>query len=375
MVIEFLLLLASSGQVPDIDQVRNVVASQNAGLHDFEFLSEGRIEFVDTSDPEFKEKAAASGKTFQSSYAKDRSTGAAHLDLYILGQAQNSVLVHDTIAVNGDKARRIAAAADYGGRLLPQESPGGPDALAAVVGSPERFLISWFWDRIERDPRYRSHAEVKGWESIGDERCLLIEVAPFGKGGPDSELDRAWVDLEHGGHLRKFEMLHGGVLWYRIDDISLDQFSLPEGGKVWFPTRGRYQTFINGSPTQTRNDPVLREINGLNQGTLVLNRRLGTKRFSLEWRGDPIQGTAFDRARRDFSRTPKKVEPIVRRDEAGINEDLQRRLEEAERQSRALDASQSAVGFWRPDLIAQFGLAAFGLAVLLAAFVLRRRGW
>jgi hypothetical protein len=63
----------------------------------------------------------------------------------------------------------------------------------------------------------------------------------------------------------------------------------------------------------------------------------------------------------------------LRTDPVGVQAHQERRLAEAERQARQLDASPAARSGWGSGFLLQLGLAVFGIGILFAAYLIRRR--
>ena len=180
-----------------------------------------------------------------------------------------------------------------------------------------------------------------------------------------------WIDLKRSGHVLKKEFYRGSNLWYRLHSIRLAPVPSGKGQTVWFPLHAEFDSFLRGTESMTT--PVFHEVYGVVSGSLVLNQGLGDERFSIDWEGPVAKSKAFDQIARDYRSNPRKSSAVPRTDPAGVMEDQQKRLAEADRQAEQLDASPRGNRGWPYGRIMQAGLMAMGIGALIFALVLRRR--
>jgi len=349
-----------------------VLEGLHSEIRDFELVCEGETTWADR---ELREKSDDPGRyerIFQGSYAYRAADGAGYLDLYqkSLGPT-GATFLHGTYAnLKGNLTEGVRSSDqrnDFPG--LAAEKTGGPGALT-IYGSPERFIYLYHWRRQNYGVANKSY-KIEGWEEIDGNVALRVWVDEFPKRKlPEQKWSRFWIDMKRGGHVVKHEFHGGSHLRYRTYNVVLASIKSPDGSARWFPVHGERDTFLYG--TEYRATPVFHESYNVVRGSLVFNRGLTDERFSLDWKGHKAESPALQKAHQDFKSTPLKAVPHARTDPAGVEEDLKKRLAEADSQARQLDASPSR-GWWNSTTLMQGGLTALGAGILTVVFFLRRR--
>jgi hypothetical protein len=163
----------------------------------------------------------------------------------------------------------------------------------------------------------------------------------------------------------------GSKLWWRLDGVQLTRVKIGAGKEIWFPVRAEFDSFLFDVTVQA--SPVLHESYRVVQGTLVFNQGLPDGRFSLGSKGGTAQASALKKATEEYKPTVKPDAPRSRTDAAGVQEDQERRLAEAERQAAQLDASPPSRQSWNWPVVMQCLLAFIGAGALAFALIRRRR--
>ena len=102
-----------------------------------------------------------------------------------------------------------------------------------------------------------------------------------------------------------------------------------------------------------------------------MNDTISDKIFTVKGGRSAFEDAKLRQARLEYEKI--KPKPLPRRDPEGIKQDIDRKLAEADRQEKQLEASSAAREdvFWTP--VKQLSFAAFGVVVLLSALALKRR--
>lgn len=257
------------------------------------------------------------------------------------------------------------------GREPVRVTAGAPGSFG-FPGSPERFIFLSYWRRLSYSTK-DIEIESNAWDEIDGNKVLLLTVNEFPHSHlPEKKWSKYWIDLKRGGNVVKYEFYAGPNLRYRDYNILIRSVELPNGQRIWFPVHGEHESFYLRRHYSTV--PVCHETYDVVRGSLVLNNGLTDERFSVRWDGHRPVTTGLKEARREFEAVPPKpAPPQLRTDPAGVEEDLKRRLAEADRQARQLDASPPSRRGWDMGIIAQSTLASLGVGTLIVAFLLRRR--
>ena len=277
------------------------------------------------------------GAMFQGSYLMkyDAKNYRTLIDAFMTNQYRKPITeTHDTYALIDGKLSMASRYPDQGTDAIGTEVA-GPGRLNQS-DSPERIFFHWFF-KTKRD--YGELAfEDQGWEEVDGHRCLRVQLdvfpaAQLSKQVTDRAYMRFWIDLARGGHPLKVEYYNG--FWYpglnmRCHGIELGQVPLPDGRLVWFPVRGRTESF--GTTKGMTSKPVGLETYFIVDGTIRFNQNPPDSMFQIQWKGKMPETAALAKLRKEFHRP-------VRNDPAGIKERLDRSLAEADSQTKQLDAS------------------------------------
>lgn len=241
-----------------------------------------------------------------------------------------------------------------------QPLSGGVGGLLAP-GSPFRiFLTPWLMILMgEKDRVF----VALGWEAVAGRRCLKIEITNASGG----IRDRFWLDIERNAIPIKYENYSGSQLRGRSIEIELARFDSGEGKTIWLPVRGKDQSFLKGLSYSSH--PTVEETYQVVGGTVRLNQELPDSRFSLDWTAK-ASTPSLAAVTKDFAKAK-----VQRDDPAAVQRDLDRKVSEAKRQSKLLEASSP----WRePWLVRNFWVIALpllGILLLGVTTYLKFRGW
>lgn len=362
-------VLAVAQSPPSPAELGGLLRELARPVKDFELLCEGRIE----ADAEAGEQGPGT-RIFQSSYAHRTKDGASVLDLYLREVGGDGGFERWRLALLEGKVSELITRPDVNvGREIPRVAPGGPGSLH-YDGCPERFIL--LYDLLARGDEYLSSGfESEGWEEIDGRKCMKFSVAlpadaaSTGRGS----VRRYWIDLARGGHVLRFEHRQDGQLWIRKEKIRLEQFPLRDGSPVWFPTHGEAVTFVG--PRGPQAEGFARETYDVVRGSLIFNAGLSDARFAIDYEGTRPSGAGFAAMKGAYDASPKAPPPdSPPSDPESIQADLNRRLEEADRQMEMLEATPPSRRFWGAGRWMQFGVAALAASTIITALVLKRRG-
>lgn len=368
-----LICTLSPSSRPDGRELMELLRGLHSQIRDFELVWEGRLAFAETA-PDLRANGPKNIEdVFQGSYAFRMSDGAASYDLYQKHLDPSAPFLHCVYAqIGGTIAREISSSdrnqPNSGSISRRQGGAGG----FQFVNSAERYIYYGYWRGLGYSTEKVAY-DCEGWEEIDGHPVLRITLV-HNPGSKPAEriLSRLWMDLGRGGHVLKHDFYYGSELWWRMHSIKLSLMPSQGGREVWFPIHGEYDSFLWGEGC--RKEPVLHETSYLVRGSLVFDRGLGDERFSLRWKGHRAQSDSFRNAAGEFKKEDEMPSPRpVRTDPAGVEEDLQRRLAEADRQAVQIGASPSSRGVLSVSFLVQLVLALAGTAALLGAVAIRRR--
>lgn len=364
------LIGASGGESAPLDAgaFKALMATALAPVRDFELICEGRIERVDTTDPQHDKKAAGANRLTQAVFAYRASDGASHLDLYEKALAEGQTFIRTTMALRNGEVTTIRSVPDSS---LPAPGPqvdiGGPGSLD-VDGSPERFVRLYFFRRLIDHPvPFRLTDE--GWDEVEGRRCLRVKLEEF----PGIDAWDLWIDVERGGNVLQADYHRDNLHWLRIHSVRLQAFDQSGGEAIWFPVHAVYDTYLSGY--HSKDHPVLRETYDIVQGSLALNRGLRDERFSIEWNDTRLQSDGLREIRDSFRKAQARPRPSPPpyMNAAEVEKDLKSRLETAQRQAEPLDASPPGGHSWGSGQWVELTLAIAGVVALAVALVMRQR--
>ena len=369
LVIASLLSLFQGGvDTLDATQFAAILSGLYSDLVDCELLCEGSGRFVDPLDDSVN-KRRRYDCVLQARYVYRRKDSATFLELYKKPYDESLPRFHRIIAMIDGKKQRITNSSDQAKAHVRPDSDVAALGAARETGSPERFVLFFFWAPFIKSPLSWGFT-FNGWEDVGGYRFAKVEID---RTGLDATKRRSrhvfWVDLERGGNTLKEEFYNEGKLWYRTENVRLSQLKAMDGKMVWFPVHGEYTTFINGS--EYRQDPVFRETYSLITGNIVINAGVADAKFDVN---KNASGDGLKQSIDDFANAPKKPMPTpLRSDPKGVQEYQDSQLAEADRQAQMLDASPAADdnGYW--VRVAIVSLLLLGIVALVGALYLKRR--
>lgn len=348
----------------DAAQFLRLMESLNSEVHDFDVICEGRIFTIDDDS-----KKGQLYQTFQSEYVYRRD-GAVYWDIYRKPTHNGGSFKRLTHAVLSGFHTELTRVPDLFGARGSVTKKKGSASSVAYDGSPGRFIFLYYWDRFLSYPDH-FRFESEGWEDIDGHRCLRVAIneAPQ-RTTPGAPLSRFWIDFERNGHALKREFFVKDALWLRVDNVRLAKFTLPSGERTWFPVHAEVETF----PIRNLTTAHFREVCDLVQGSVLFNQKLSDSRFNVDWKGGVNRSERLAAAAKEFATIPRKEPDRASRiDPKGVQEDLDRRLEAADRQAKQLDASPPSNRTWSMSTLIQLGLGLGGFVSLIVAHLIYRR--
>jgi hypothetical protein len=178
-----------------------------------------------------------------------------------------------------------------------------------------------------------------------------------------------WIDMERGGHpLRADYILHPPHVAMSSYGIELHEFTLPNGKVTWLPISGVADTYVsNGEYVK---EPVLRETYRLVPTSLMINRGVRDKTFSIRNVDERGAGSSLV-LREEFLSESKTRSGRFQTDPASVQEGLERRLADADRKAKMIQASSAARNPWSWTLILQCFFGISGLTLIVVALYRR----
>lgn len=350
------------------DASRFIKAMQGlfGAIRDIALVFEGKVEYVGPQDLPHPEGGPM--ETFQGDLLF-RSDGAILLNTYERTHPPDSALIQrvesyinktvedvewhpeDKRSRTRVESRRVGGAAHYNG-----------------PASPSRILYVGYFASLDEDEAAKFRSE--GWEDVGGVRCLKLKLqrpAPANK----TRTEEYWIDLARGGHPLKVEWHDDSDLVLRTHDIELRHFDLPGSKKVWLPVGGITETFIWNDIYYK--EPIVRETYSIPPGSVRLNQGIPDGFFTAKNGGAIPGGDTPNPLRRAFDDAAAHPRPRQKMDRASIRERLDRALEEADRQSRMIEASSTARQSWSATSVIQVVCFVAGLAMVVLGIVALRR--
>jgi hypothetical protein len=271
-----------------------------------------------------------------------RSDASVFQDTYIRGDRIDFPFTRYRVALLRDRLETLSLTPDSRRPPKRVRSQKGSAAALPETGSPTRFFYYWFYRWLATLSEFTVKHE--GWEEVGGRRCwkILIDHLPSNT-RPTKRLYRLWIDLERGGHPLQIDMLTGGELAMRTNAIQLAAFPLPDGKEAWLPVSATTNTFRWDG--KSYDQPIFQEAYTVVLGSVRINQGIKDSRFTVLQNESPEAGRLLDPARKEFERASAlAIAQRPKTDRKSVEETLNRKLEEARRQSRLIEASSAARG-------------------------------
>ncbi len=348
-----------------------------SSFHDVSFLHEGTLA---RGGPGANESQSAN--RFQTYYAYRSADGATLLDVFGYGRTDRP-LSRTIFAILHDRAEFLNASPDSQSvpvaRREPVTKPGGPGTLA-ITTSPETIFLPWYFSWLGEAPEHEP--EIQGWEIIDGHRCLRIRMLKQPKSllkGWVGELPyiQLWVDLERDGYPLRWEFYAGNVLQSRVQISHLERMILPSGRHLWFPATGKSWIYVGNLSKDRREfstkEPQSIGVHQILLNTVKFNQGLGDRFFSVKNHAKVADDEGLRRLQRQLE---SRTEPRAERppsDAEGRQRQLDKALEEADRQADRLEASSAARAGPGWSEWTAIGLGVTGVVLLGGAFLLYRR--
>lgn len=367
------------------DRFVRLIQGQAEILKDVSFVFEGEMRWIGPKnelggDPELFDER------FQGGYLY-RKNDAAFLDVYVRCAKPTEPVTHRKVCVlKGRQESQSVRANSKRFGIAPATLRGG-GFVGTLTGpqSPHVFFHLWHLLLVDH-PRDWNYAFL-GWDNIDGRRCLRVEIDPFPRAGGDKTGNESpgeyetrhqyWIDLERGAHVVKLEILTRKKLWLRFDRIVLERFPLPDKTFIWFPVRGRMQSYLWNETY--RDSPVAEQTAAVVPSSIRFNQNLPDEMFNVN---RPSAFPSPDELRKRIQK-PRKFElreefdsapsSAPRTDPIGVRRRIEQKLEEADRQAEELQASSPARASWSWVSIGRFVFGSAGMLLVVTALVLRMR--
>lgn len=332
------LIVAQASPPPDAGAVLAAVVDNFNGVKDVHFLYEGKTREINTPAAEVGRRPNPSTRDFQGVFAYRFADGAAGWEIYEDAPETELPQQHRIYALIGRRMEQVNRFADL---------DRGPPTAAKVQGSihdidqpysPLKFMLFWRLLAASQDPGLWDF-QVVGSEAVEGHPCAIVEMNILeGANFPGRPILRLWLDLEAGAMPRKVERRAAGAVTQRIA-IELIKFPHHNGGGVWFPIHATIDSFsLSGEKPGA---PYFHEETYVLAGSLKFDLGLTDKDFSIRPTSRIFSASkVLDSAKR-YKATPPAVAD-VELDPASIRDRLATRLEEADAQSKVLEASTAA---------------------------------
>lgn len=344
------------------DRFVRLIREAHSSVRDFDLVCEGTKTLLNST---------RSPEVFQSRYIY-RADGSVYWDIIRNSGERERPAKRVTNAVLGRSGQwtQLVKIADTNGAGGAPSSRRGSAASLTYDGSAARFILNYFWDDYTKSPQ-SYHYEFEGWEDIDTHRCARVTLAP--KAADGKHYQRFWVDLSRGCHPLKYEVVVEGGTLLRVVPIELDKLEIPGGSSVWFPIHAEANTLPDGGFGGI--SAQFHETYRVVKGSLIFNQNPPDSRFDVFWRPTKPEPTSHAMLRGEFEKSPAPArrEPPLRNNPSQIQNDLELRLLEADRQSAQLAAVPLSRRFWNATLVLQLVVSCVGLLGLGAAFMLWRR--
>lgn len=361
------LVLAAQGADPEISQSQflRIMNGLHSNVRDVSLVLEGELRFVGPS-------SYMNGKTdiirdrHQVSYAY-RNDNAALLEVYRRSGEDGSLFVHSKHALLKERLEEIEEVPDLrqGGNI--RAGVGSPGSLN-FTGSGHRFICYWYFASLSngQDLNYK----FLNWETVGDAKCLCVELVRNSGLPTDNQITyRLWIDIDRDGHPLIVESRKADQLMWRVHDIKLERFDSPKGRRQWLPVDCTYDSYLWGGKYESR--PVFTERYHVVTSSVRFDQNLPDKMFSVRWKGTLPSSPGLKAIQRQFDDSSFSVKSRLRTDPAGVQQQLDRQLKEADRQNRMIEASTDASGI---SMWLQFAAVGSLILVTIVGFLKLRNG-
>ncbi len=357
----------------EADRLISLIKGLHSPIEDVSFTFEGALWYVGPKQPEKSKMHARDDGLItrhQGTYSY-RNDGATRLDLYRRGFEIDHLMVRSRKTLLNGRYEQLEIAPDMSRSRQPRNPlswPGNGSSLDTTE-SPHRILYLWFFHLVPtHDPL---QVKVLGTEMVDGHRCtkLFFDLDP--DSGPKSFLNMfLWVDLQRGGHVLKFDRYQKSNLAMQLTDVELQEFHSHDKTPIWLPIRGTVNTFRFGEKYYP--EPTFRETYDVMPDSVRLNMGLKDHLFSAAYDQDATTSTGIDQEKKEFRERANRPRPGPGTDRESVRKDLDRRLEEADKQAAMIEASSSLrdSGRWSATTVTALVLA-FGLCCGVTAVVLR----
>jgi hypothetical protein len=363
------LLLAQS----EVDEAQfdRIVRGSYSQIKDIVFVFEGSSRWAGVEHQD--ERLQEGEQVFQGTYAW-REDGAKLLDTYRHYLFRGHLTFHhDTAAQIKDKLTAISREPDRReADTFPVESRANPRSMNDSLSPQSIFYQCYF--TAPRSPL--SKYEFEGWDEVDGHKCMKVRFLHVSEDDMSNAwgFTRFWIDIERGAHPLKEEAWSHGNLLLRTHGIQLARVSSKDRSSYWLPVRGIRDGYASGVDKNKHiiytSTPYSQVTISIVEGSIRINEGIPDKQFSIYWRGGFPETDALKRQRTDFASIP--LPPPVSKDPLKVRERLENRLREAERQSRALDASSPARETWKWPFLLQIVLITLGVTSLAGIAI---RNW
>jgi hypothetical protein len=257
-------------------------------------------------------------------------------------------------------------------RRATESGPGGPGVLASPY-SPERIFLAWYFSTLGEAAEHDFKA--LGWEEVDAHRCFKVSILRQPKAllkGAVGGLPyvRLWIDPLRDSYPIRYEYYRGEELEARTEITAMERLRLPDGRLMWLPTKGKTWSFVgrgNRNDVVRQQEPTSIETHTILVGTVKINQGLNDAFFSVKKHALVASDEGLRKLQRELEGEASGKVRQVAIDPESHRKRLDEALQEADRQSRRLEASSAARSGagWFEFLTA--GMGAFGVVLLGAA--------
>jgi hypothetical protein len=277
-----ILCMAVLTQQPDAPvnaaEFHRLLQAETSRVKDLSLIYEGKQEWI---GPErvLGQDPLTFGHTFQGTYLLRSGDGAELTDVYVKGLTGGAVVTRVKKSLLKGQFSQAKAITDLASEEIISH-PGGTGLLSGPQ-SPHPLIYLWLFQKITDIDRWGY--EFRGWEEIGDRRCLVVKLNWSPNETPWHHV--FWMDMERGAHPLRVDDYDEKGLMARTDRVALERFDTPGGGSVWLPVECVLEGFRWGDTIH--DEAVMRATLSVVRGSVSVNRGLSDALFKVRESTDP----------------------------------------------------------------------------------------
>lgn len=351
------------GQQPVIDELtfKNLINSNIQRVHDVSFVYEGSYKYLGIPLLDAHQKPKPSlDSAFQGLYLL-RADGSILIDLFEFGVQDPRPMRRTTSLLVADNLTTVTRFPDLKNREKASKSRGGPGSLN-TLGSPHALYYLWYFLGLE-DLNERNY-EFIGWETIAGHNCLNVRINFSNVENKEKFRWKFWFDVERGCHPLRVDFEQRGRLVSRTDGVELSQIRTADGRLEWIPVKGSFTSYLSGR-NELSDSPVFSEDISVVNSSVRVNETIPDSKFDVFNELKSVARSELRGVQTQFAAIPVRR---ARSDARGVQENLAKRLLEANAQAKELEATYAAAGWsWIEDTLP---LVCYSVAMLTLSGVL-----